>query len=102
MYSNVLHRIAFGHIFVKEKIETLSLRRGVTIRPLMSNKDTRLNLRISSDLKNQVEEIAAKEGRSAAQITEAFIKLGIHQYENKGSAVLQQWIARDKPTAKHD
>jgi predicted DNA binding CopG/RHH family protein len=89
-------------IFVKGKIELFSLRRGVTIRPLMSNKDTRLNLRISSDLKNRVEEIAAREGRSAAQITEVFIKLGIHQYENKGSAVLQQWISRDKRTAKGD
>ena len=68
----------------------------------MSNKDSRLNLRISSDLKNRVEEIAAKEGRSAAQITEVFIKLGINQYEKKGTAVLQQWIARDKPSVKGD
>ena len=68
----------------------------------MGTKDTKLTLRLSSDLKNRVEEIAAKEGRSAAQITEVFIKLGIHQYEAKGSAVLQQWIARDKPSVKGD
>jgi predicted transcriptional regulator len=68
----------------------------------MSTKNTRLTVRLSSELKNRVEEIAAKEGRSAAQITEVFIKLGIHQYENKGSAVLQQWISRDKRTAKGD
>ena len=81
---------------------SLSAAQSGTIRASMGTKDTKLTLRLSSDLKNRVEEIAAKEGRSVAQITEVFIKLGVHQYDNKGSAVIQQWISRDKPIAKRD
>jgi hypothetical protein len=61
----------------------------------MTKKDTRLTLRISSEVKGQLEDIAAKEGRSAAQITEAFIRLGIRQYELKGSTPLKPFLASD-------
>ena len=42
-------------------------------------KDTRLTFRVNSDLKREVESIAAREGRSVARICEAFIMARIRR-----------------------
>jgi hypothetical protein len=57
-------------------------------------KDTRFTLRIRSDLKKELETIAAREGRSVAQVCEAFLKAGSESYKKKGSRFLQRFLAQ--------
>jgi predicted transcriptional regulator len=60
------------------------------------NKDTRFTLRISSDLKKNLETIAAREGRSVAQICDAFLKAGSAIYDRTGPKFLQRFLSRQK------
>jgi len=57
-------------------------------------KDTRLTFRVSSDLKRRMETIAASEGRSMAQICEAFLKAGSENYKKEGSKLLQRFVTQ--------
>jgi hypothetical protein len=57
-------------------------------------KDTQLTFRIRSDLKKELETIAAREGRSVAQVCEAFLKAGSETYKKKGSGFLQRLLAQ--------
>jgi hypothetical protein len=57
-------------------------------------KDTQLTFRIRSDLKKELETIAAREGRSVAQICEAFLKAGSESYMKKGAGFLQRFLAQ--------
>lgn len=57
-------------------------------------KDSRLNFRVKSELKAQMEAIADKEGRSVAQVCEAFLKAGAEQYRRDGSKTLQKHLQR--------
>ena len=59
-------------------------------------KDTRFTFRIRSDLKRNLEAIAAQEGRSVAQICEAFLKAGSDAYRKKGAKYLQRFLSRHK------
>ncbi|PYV21528.1 MAG: hypothetical protein DMG27_20525 [Acidobacteria bacterium] len=56
-------------------------------------KDTRLTFRVHSDLKRSLEHIAAREGRSVAQICEAFLRAGAETYRKKGPGVFSPfWL----------
>ncbi len=57
-------------------------------------KDTRFTLRIRSEMKKELETIAAREGRSVAQVCEAFLKAGSESYKKKGSGFLQRFLAQ--------
>jgi plasmid stability protein len=57
-------------------------------------KDTQLTFRIRSDLKKELEIIAAREGRSVAQVCEAFLKAGSESYKEKGARFLQRFLAQ--------
>ncbi len=59
-------------------------------------KDTRLTFRVQSGLKKNLEVIAAREGRSVAQICEAFLKAGSEGYKKKGPKYLQRFLLRQK------
>jgi hypothetical protein len=59
-------------------------------------KDTRLSVRVRSDLKKAMEAIAAKESRSVAQICEAFLEAGSEGYKKEGSKYLQRFLSRRK------
>ena len=51
-----------------------------------------------------MEEIASSEGRSTAQICEAFLKAGTDNYRKKGSKFIKGFIAQQKkehPGVKH-
>jgi hypothetical protein len=63
-------------------------------------KDTQLTLRIRSDLKKELETIAAREGRSVAQICEAFLKAGSVTYKKKGSGFVQLFLAQQRSEPK--
>ena len=55
-------------------------------------KDMRFTFRIGSDLKKQLETIAAREGRSVAQICDAFLRAGSESYRKKGPKYLQRFL----------
>ena len=57
-------------------------------------KDTRFTLRIGSDLKKELAVIAAREGRSVAQVCEAFLKAGSENYKKRGPGYLQRFLAQ--------
>lgn len=59
-------------------------------------KDTRLTFRVPSELKKTLEFIAAREGRSVAQVCEAFLKGGSQAYKKEGSKYLQRFLSRQK------
>ena len=59
-------------------------------------KDTQFTFRIPSGLKKHLEAIAADEGRSVAQICEAFLKAGSDAYRKKGAKYLQRFLSRHK------
>jgi hypothetical protein len=63
-------------------------------------KDTQLTFRIRSDLKKELETIAAREGRSVAQVCEAFLKAGSESYKKKGSGFLQRFLAQPLTKSK--
>jgi predicted DNA-binding protein len=65
------------------------------------NKDDKLSFRVPSELKDQLKAIAAKEGRSVAQICQAFVKAGIELYDRKGADYLRPLVGRtrSKPTS---
>jgi hypothetical protein len=63
-------------------------------------KDTRFTLRIRSELKRELESIAAREGRSVAQVCDAFLKAGAETYRKKGSSLLQRYLAQSLPGPK--
>ena len=59
-------------------------------------KDTRLTFRVHSSSKKNLEAIAAREGRSVAQICDAFLKVGSEIYVKKGPKFLQRLFSRQK------
>jgi hypothetical protein len=59
-------------------------------------KDTRLTFRVHSTVKRSIEAIAAHEGRSVAQICDAFLKVGSEMYSRKGPKFLQRFLSRHK------
>ena len=65
-------------------------------------KDTRLTFRVHSSLKKDLEAIADREGRSVAQVCDAFLKFGSEIYMKKGPKFLQRFLTRqnkDRPSA---
>jgi hypothetical protein len=57
-------------------------------------KDTRLSFRVRSELKKTLESIAASEGRSVAQVCEAFLKAGAEHYKKEGNTILQHALGK--------
>ena len=60
----------------------------------MIPKDTRLTFRVRSQLKERLESVAASEGRSVAQICEAFLQAGLKWYEKEGTKYIRRLLAR--------
>ena len=58
------------------------------------NRDARLTFRVRSELKKQLEKIAAQEGRRVAQVCEAFVKAGIQLYDKDGPDYLRALVRR--------
>jgi hypothetical protein len=62
-------------------------------------KDTRLTFRVPSELKKNMEAIATQEGRSMAQICEAFLRAGSEVYKKEGPKFLHRFLGRQKSTS---
>jgi hypothetical protein len=89
MQCNGIHSVARRKSLCQEEL----LIRSGRIRPEMSSKDTSLNLRIRSELKTRLESIAQLEGRSVAQICEAFLQAGLVAYEKEGARYISRFLA---------
>jgi len=63
-------------------------------------KDKRFTFRIRSDLKRDLEIIAAREGRSVAQVCDAFLQAGSETYKKEGTVFLQRFLTRQRSRAK--
>jgi uncharacterized protein (DUF1778 family) len=59
-------------------------------------KDARLSFRVQSDFKKGLEAVAAREGRSLAQVCEAFLQAAMKTYQKEGSKFLQRFVSRQK------
>ena len=57
-------------------------------------KDARLTFRVDSKLKQTLETIALKEGRSVAQLCAAFLNAGSQTYEKEGSRFLSRFLSQ--------
>jgi predicted transcriptional regulator len=62
-------------------------------------KDTQFTFRIPSDLKSRLEEIASSEGRSVAQVCEAFLRAAAESYRKKGFSFFRGFVSRPKKDA---
>ena len=52
-------------------------------------KDSQFTLRIPTSLRRELQDIANQEGRSMAQICEAFLKAGSESYKKQGAKLLR-------------
>lgn len=98
----MLHGLPFGvrHCHPKDDssqrlCQEISCRAGDKIRIGMNAKDTRLTLRIRSELKKRLESVAAAEGRSVAQICEAFLLAGLTVYQKEGTKYVRRFLTRE-------
>jgi hypothetical protein len=57
-------------------------------------KDTRLTFRVRSDLRREVEAVAAREGQSVTRVCEAFLLAGSDTYKKQGTKFLQRLLGR--------
>ena len=62
----------------------------------LMHKDSRLSFRVRSHLKKALEAIAVAEGRSVAQVCEAFLTTGCESYKDQGAAFLRRGLGRKK------
>jgi hypothetical protein len=60
----------------------------------MTAKDTRLTFRVRSELKKEIEAVAAKESRSVAQICEAFLRAGLSAHKKEGTKYIHRFLSR--------
>jgi predicted transcriptional regulator len=66
----------------------------------MTIKNTRLTFRVRSDLKKKIEQVAASEGRSVAQICEAFLQAGLVAHNKEGAKYIIRFLAGGDAPAK--
>jgi hypothetical protein len=60
-------------------------------------KDAPLAFRITTELKQKLQEIAEAEGRSISQICGIFLWAGVDFYEESGPNFVRKTLARHKP-----
>jgi hypothetical protein len=73
---------------------TTLMKEDDKIRFEMTLKDTRLTLRVRGALKKQLEDVASSEGRSVAQICEAFLVAGLAVYQKEGTKYVRRLLSR--------
>ncbi len=62
-------------------------------------KSERIGLRVPAELKKALSRVAAKEGRSLAQVCEILLSGGITAYEKEGPKYLQRLVSLRKKDA---
>jgi predicted HicB family RNase H-like nuclease len=93
MHCIAVHRIAVRCALVKFiALEQTHLEES----HLLMKKDKQFTFRIPTDLKAKLQDVAALEGRSVAQICEAFLRAGSESYKKEGTRFLNRFLRRDK------
>jgi predicted HicB family RNase H-like nuclease len=59
-------------------------------------KDDRIGIRVPTELKRALIQIAKKEGRSLAQLCEIFLRGAASEYQEEGPKYLQRLLSRQK------
>jgi hypothetical protein len=73
---------------------------GLESAQVMTTKDERIGIRVPSETKHLLLQIARKEGRSLAQVCEILLRAGIHSYEKEGTKYLHRFIRENRgPTS---
>ena len=62
-------------------------------------KDTQFTFRMPADLKKDLQDVAAHEGRSMAQICDAFLRAGSESYKKEGPKFLRRFLGRQKSSS---
>ena len=88
--------IAIDYSTVKRKVFAHDWLNGLESAQVMTTKDERIGIRVPSETKDSLLQIARKEGRSLAQICEILLRAGIHSYEKEGAKYLQRFIPRNR------
>jgi hypothetical protein len=63
---------------------------------LAMTKDDNIGIRVPTELKKALMQIARNEGRSLAQLCEIFLKGGASAYQEEGPKYLQRLLSRQK------
>ncbi len=63
---------------------------------VVTSKRDFLAFRVSPDLKNEIQEIAASEARSISQICELLLVEGVEAYKKEGAKFMQRLVAKQK------
>jgi hypothetical protein len=66
----------------------------------MAKKSELVVVRIQSELKTSLRDVARKEGRSLSQICELFLLLGVRGYKERGSKQIEDALALTKKYLK--
>jgi len=62
----------------------------------MRIKNEQIGFRLPSNLKQELHDLAKREGRTLSQICEIFVSGGLEEYRKEGSKYLQRLISRQK------
>jgi predicted DNA-binding protein len=62
----------------------------------MQTKNKQLGFRLPANLKEELQEVAIREGRTLSQICEIFISGGLEAYKKEGPKYLQRLVSREK------
>jgi antitoxin component of RelBE/YafQ-DinJ toxin-antitoxin module len=64
----------------------------------MARKDTLLSIRVQSALKQELEEIAVREGRTLSQVCELLLRVGAQKYGKEGTKLFRAILQEKKLT----
>jgi antitoxin component of RelBE/YafQ-DinJ toxin-antitoxin module len=64
----------------------------------MARKDTLLSIRVHSALKQELEDIAKKEGRTVSQVCDLLLRVGVQKYGREGTKLFRAVFADKKLT----
>ncbi len=59
-----------------------------------------MGFRLNSELKEKLEQIAAREERSTSQVCELLLRGGVDMYEREGTKYLQRILSQQKPDSR--
>lgn len=62
----------------------------------MRAKNEQIGFRISATLKQELQEVAMREGRTLSQVCEILVARGLEGYKKEGSRYLQRFLSRQK------
>ena len=62
----------------------------------MQTKNEQIGFRLPVYLKRELQELAAREGRTLSQICEIFVAGGLAGYKKEGAKYLQRLVSRQK------